>query len=653
MSRGRRLVALAIATAFLLLPDAADAQLSLRSCGKIQCGRLTVPLDRSGVRPGSVSLYVKRQRALRRPVRGATLLLAGGPGQSATIAYDSGDPLPYDEFASLTPFNDMVVFDGRGTGHSGLLRCPELERANLVDAGREAALCARRLGDVRGFYRTSDSVEDIEAVRAALGVDKLTLIGVSYGTFLAQAYAARYPAHVERVLLDSVLDVSGWDPYYLDTFAAVPRVIRAVCRGSCSQWTNDPVNDLGVLVTRLQRHELRGKVTLPNGHRKRYGLTRQELLFTLVSGDLDELSRAQFSGAVLSANNGDTAPLLRLERHAVYTEGAGSAREFSSAEYAANTCEEIPFPWTRFSPPASRYGQIAAAVAQFPADDFYPFDAATTEGNDFMRMCRRWPEASPGPYTAPPPGSLPDVPVLMLSGEDDLRTPNETARSAAADWPNAQVVVVPNTGHSTLTADLSNCVSRAVRNFFRGTAVPARCRRNAALLPALPPAPLSLRQLRSVPGVPGVRGAAINAAELTLFDVTLEFLSTLISADQDTVRGGGLRGGHWALKLGKKAGRLTLDDVEYMPGIRVSGKITELGTRKERAVLHLSGPSTPDGELRFGRRFIEGRLDGKHVRSKLPGSSIATAARYGPVADRGRLVTTVLKRLRDLRRPLG
>ena len=170
----------------------------------------------------------------------------------------------------------------------------------------------------------------MEAVRAALGVDKLTLIGVSYGTFLAQAYAARYPTHVERVLLDSVLDVSGWDPFYLDTFAAVPRVLRAVCRGSCSDFTDDPVNDLGALVTRLERGKLRGKVTLPNGHRRRYGLTRQELLFTLVAGDLDELGRAQFPGAVLSALGGDTAPILRLERHAVYTESAGSAREFSA-----------------------------------------------------------------------------------------------------------------------------------------------------------------------------------------------------------------------------------------------------------------------------------------------------------------------------------
>src|SRR5918997_953281 len=197
---------------------------------------------------GTVSLYIERQRAARRPVRGATLLLAGGPGQPATGAYNDLTDNPYGEFRRLTPHSEIIAFDGRGTGRSGLLRCPALERANLIDAGAEAAACAKRLGPRRGFYRTSDSVEDIEAVRSALGVEKLTLVGVSYGTFLAQAYAAAHPDRVQRLLLDSVLDVSGWDPFYRDIFRAVPRVLRAVCRGACSFFTDDPVADVSRLV---------------------------------------------------------------------------------------------------------------------------------------------------------------------------------------------------------------------------------------------------------------------------------------------------------------------------------------------------------------------------------------------------------------------
>ena len=161
----RRALALA-AVAVAVLPATAQAQLSLKSCKHVQCGRISVPLDRSGAMPGSVSLYVERQRALRGPARGVTLLLAGGPGQPSTGAYNDRSKNPYGEFRSLTPFNDVVAFDGRGTGRSGLLRCPELERANLIDAGAEAAACAQRLGPKRAFYRTTDSVDDIEAVRA-------------------------------------------------------------------------------------------------------------------------------------------------------------------------------------------------------------------------------------------------------------------------------------------------------------------------------------------------------------------------------------------------------------------------------------------------------------------------------------------------------
>ena len=164
-----------MAVATSLVP-AADAQgrLTFRDCQGIGCARLSVPLDRSGATPGRVSLYVERRRAARRPRRGVTLLLAGGPGQPATLAYGGfRSPDSYRDFSALMPHHDIVAFDGRGTGRSGLLRCPELERASLVDAGREAALCARRLGPRRGFYRTSDTVEDIEALRVALGVERL------------------------------------------------------------------------------------------------------------------------------------------------------------------------------------------------------------------------------------------------------------------------------------------------------------------------------------------------------------------------------------------------------------------------------------------------------------------------------------------------
>ena len=609
----RAALTLALLTA-AALPASAQADLRFRNCNGIGCTRLSVPLDRSGGTSGRISLYVEKRRAARKPRRGVTLLLAGGPGQPATSAYSgSRSRDSYRDFADYTPRNDIVAFDGRGTGRSGLLRCPELERSTLVDAGREAALCAKRLGARRGFYRTADSVEDIESLRAELGVERLTLLGVSYGTFVAQAYAARYPNRVERVLLDSVLDVSGWDPFYRDTFRAVPRVLRAVCRSGCERFTRDPVADLAGLVQRLSQGPLRGRVTLPNGRRQRTALTRQELFFTLIAGDLDDVARAAFPGAVSAALGGDLAPILRLKRRALASEGGGSPRDFSTALYAATTCEEIPFPWTRFSAPAARFAQINAAAAQIPDAELYPFDTATTAGNDFIRQCRRWPEASPAPAPSPPPGTLPDVPVLMVSGEVDLRTPVEAAQGALGDWPDARLLVAPNTGHSTLSADLSGCILRAGRRFLRGGRPPKSCRRGRPAFPATAPPPASLHELRPVRGVPGRRGRVVIAVEATLFDVAEDVLGTLLTSGSLRLQGGGLRGGRWSIDLEARRAPLVLRAVEVVPGVRVSGVVRDFGRRRQSARLRLSGSATPDGVLELAGQRVRGKLGGRRV----------------------------------------
>jgi hypothetical protein len=69
------------------------------------------------------------------------------------------------------PHSEIVVFDPRGTGR-GALRCRDLEAATVTDAGREAAACATLLGERRQFFRAADTVEDIELLRAELGVER-------------------------------------------------------------------------------------------------------------------------------------------------------------------------------------------------------------------------------------------------------------------------------------------------------------------------------------------------------------------------------------------------------------------------------------------------------------------------------------------------
>jgi len=239
--RGAALLVLSVVVAGLLLAGPADAALRFKRCGDFgfACARLSVPLDRSGAVPGRVSLLVKRVRARQRG--GATLprlfVLAGGPGQSATESF-GGDALGvlYPAYAR----RDLIVFDQRGTGRSGLVRCRRLERANLLRAGPAAGACARSLGPRRAFYTSRDSAEDVEAIREQLGAERIALFGTSYGTKLALGYAKRYPGRVERLALDSVVEIDGPDPYYLDSLEASRRALRSLCGSRCS-WTAHPV----------------------------------------------------------------------------------------------------------------------------------------------------------------------------------------------------------------------------------------------------------------------------------------------------------------------------------------------------------------------------------------------------------------------------
>jgi pimeloyl-ACP methyl ester carboxylesterase len=622
----------AAATSLTLLPaEPAAAAMRFERCGAFlfACGRVSVPLDRSGATPGRVSLFVKRIRARHQPRRGALFVLAGGPGQSATQAFE-GDGLGVLSPAFRT--RDLIVFDQRGTGRSGLLRCLPLERSNLFRAGRAAGRCAKRLGARRAHYTSRDSVEDIEALRVALGLDRIALYGTSYGVKVALGYALTYPDRVERLVLDSVLEIGGPDPLYRPTLAAVPRVLRTLCRDGCAPFTNDPVADVAELTARIGAGALRGTVVDASGRRRRAAVTGADLFLMLISGDFDPTLRAGFPGAVRAALDDDPTPLLRLGRRSFASEGEPPPpRLISTALFAATTCEEMSFPWPRSTPPdpARRRALAEAAGAAIPDSAFFPFNRASLLANDLLRLCDRWPAAPVAPAFGP--GPLPDVPVLLLEGEDDLRTPVEAARRVAAAFPQARLVVAPNTGHSALGSDAGGCTERAFARFFRNQSVPARCPRTRREFTPTPPPPRRLRDVPPARGLPGPRGRALTALALTLRDVGDDALSHLIFdiRDPDLARGGGLRAGRYRID---GHNRLHLDEIVFVPGVRVSGFVRRFGSGRQEGRLRLSGGSAPPGVLTLRGRRVRGKLGGRRLwavlSTRASASTIqATAAR--------------------------
>src|SRR4051794_2786569 len=208
---------IAILTAFLVGlgaagAPAARAQPAWHACADglgADCTWVGVPLDRSGALPGSIRLRVARMPG---PDTGPTVVyLSGGPGGGWIDELES----VLWNVSGLTLSSRVIAFDQRGTGRSGLLRCPRLERDTRLRSTSAAADCARRLGPARAHYTTADSVEDLEAVRRALGVERISLFGISYGTELALEYARAHPEHVARLALDSVVDPDDRDPFAL------------------------------------------------------------------------------------------------------------------------------------------------------------------------------------------------------------------------------------------------------------------------------------------------------------------------------------------------------------------------------------------------------------------------------------------------------
>src|SRR3954471_20247830 len=201
--RARTIGLLSVLLALALAAPAA-AQQTWRPCtgaATVECTTVTVPLDRSGGVPGSVPLRVAGVGRQGGPV---LMYLSGGPGGagvSEMLGVMAGLPELPRRFT-------VVGFDQRGTGRSGLIRCPEMQRDRRVRSTSAAARCAARLGARRSFYTTPDSVEDMEAIRTALGAPRLTLLGISYGTRPPTPYPRPHPPAADRLILASVGDAT-------------------------------------------------------------------------------------------------------------------------------------------------------------------------------------------------------------------------------------------------------------------------------------------------------------------------------------------------------------------------------------------------------------------------------------------------------------
>jgi pimeloyl-ACP methyl ester carboxylesterase len=404
------------------------------------CSTLTVPLDHFGHVRGTLRLQVAAADNTDAP-RGVLLLLTGGPGQP-------GVPFVTRLAARLAPVLHayrLVMFDQRGTGQLGAINCPALQAAVgssdvAVPTAAAVRACAQTIGPDRQFYSTRDTVADIDMLRAALGVPKMVVDGVSYGTFVAEYYALTYPRHVSKLVLDSIVpqaDPQRTEAFYLVGLRAAAQVLRLACQ-TAPVCGFDPAQDVAWLV----RHRDDGVKIFDM-------LVTYEFIdptyrnpsppgATPGSGDV--------IGALHAARDGQPAHLDQLIQG--LSPGGGSPVLFSSGLHGATLCTDMRFPWGSDAVPPSRRGQaLARATAELTPAQVFPFDATTAEDDGIMQTCLDWPQTPPAPE-ASASAMLPAVPTLLLAGDRDLSTPLEWAREEAARAPDGELVIVPGAAHS-------------------------------------------------------------------------------------------------------------------------------------------------------------------------------------------------------------
>jgi pimeloyl-ACP methyl ester carboxylesterase len=426
-----------------LVPAAGAAAAPLHTCRlpgvehEAWCGRIERPLDPASPTGRAIEVHYAVLPALARNKKpDPVFVFAGGPGQSAIAL---AGPLERQLSRALNR-RDVVLVDQRGTGRSAPLQCDEQaptralrEAADPQVQAAELVRCREALqklphGDLRQ-YTTTIAIADIDAVRQALGAEKINVMGASYGTRAALEYMRQFPQRVRRAVIDGVAppDMALPAAFSTDAQAAFDAVLAA-CEGESACHARHPQlrTQWRALADSLPR-----TVNVPHpvtGRDETLVLTR-EMLLSLVRGPLYMPALASaLPHAVAEAAQGRFVALVGLAS----AMSGGREREMRMAagmHFSVVCAEDMP--------------RVAASADQ-PGADF-----GSSLSDIYRRTCEHWPRGAVPPefYRIPPAAA----PVLVLSGGiDPVTPPRHGERAAQALGAQARHIVVPNAGHGVM-----------------------------------------------------------------------------------------------------------------------------------------------------------------------------------------------------------
>ncbi|WP_093838250.1 alpha/beta fold hydrolase [Streptomyces aidingensis] len=435
----------------------------------VECGTVTVPLDYADPAGETIELHLSRLPAAgpAEERQGSLVYNPGGPGGNGMVfplyplALD--DPLWQD----LSQAYDFVGFAPRGVAPSAPLSCQDPEeftrgpnpapavpsfgfKRKMNDrAAAYAAGCHDHRGEDLAHFSTPAAARDLHVIRAALGEERLTYFGVSYGTYLGAVYATLFPGSVRRMVLDSVVNPDPALIWYRSNLLQ-SRAFEFRWQ-DWKEWVagHHEVYGLGEDADQVQRAFDDARAALG---REPLGGTvgPKELHNTFLAAAYTQRLWPALAETLAAYRTGDTGPLYRRARPA--TGPAAAEAENGNAVYTAVECNDAPWPreWGRWDADHTAMALIA------------PFE--TWENGWLNLPCAYWPVPFGRPVDVRArPGEL--APVLLLQSTEDAATPYAGALEARRRLPGSSLVVEENSGEHGVAGG-NDCVDALLTGYL-------------------------------------------------------------------------------------------------------------------------------------------------------------------------------------------
>ncbi|MET8155273.1 alpha/beta hydrolase [Sphaerisporangium sp. NPDC005289] len=443
-----------------------------KSVVTVECASLNVPLNPAAPDGRAIALALSRVRGAEshdhRRGLGVLLVNPGGPGApGVNLARYVAAALPKDVAARY----DIVGFDPRGVGASEpALHCvdpkthfaaPRPDQVPANDAAEAALLarakgyaeaCATRWSWLLPHMTTENSARDMDAIRRALGEDKISYLGYSYGTYLGSVYATLFPNRVRRLVLDSVVDPEG--VWYDSNIAQDYSFDRRHRQFLAWVARHDDAYHLGDTETEVARAWY--------GMRRRLGLRPAGGL--VGPSELDDIYTVggytnavwPLFAAVFSAyvKKGRPEGLVAAYRRHVDHDAAA---ENNYAVYLAVQCRDAAWPrdWARWQADTAKVNAKA------------PFMAWPNAW--YNAPCAFWPEKGGTPVHVGDVAHLPSI--LLVQSRHDAATPYAGAVRVRERFPTARLLVEGGGNHGVSLGD-NSCVDRHLAAYLRDGTVP-------------------------------------------------------------------------------------------------------------------------------------------------------------------------------------